>query len=69
MMADSPKEAVIRFIKGPARVYYPVHAILWKKGKDLGSLRMTGQAIKFRDYIGDANKHIKYGRKYYRKDL
>jgi len=69
IIADSPKRAFIKFAKGPARVYYPVHVILWKKGKDLGSLRMTEQATKFRDYISSANKYTKYGRKYYKKDL
>lgn len=68
IIADSPKQAATRFIKGPAKVYYPVHAILWKKGKGLGSLRMTEQAKEFMRYRGE-DKYTKYGRKYYRKDL
>lgn len=69
IMADTPKKAVIEFTRGSLNmVYYPIHAILWKKGKELHSLKMTEQAIKFRDYRG-IDKYYKYGKKYNKGDF
>ena len=65
---SSPKEAVYRFLMGSDRHDFPIHTILWKTARDLGSLKMTEGAKKFRDYHGD-DKYTKYGRKYYKKDL
>ena len=64
----SPKEAARRFLIGPGIHYFPIHVILWKTAKDLGSLKMTEQAKKFRDYHGE-DKYTRFGRKYYKKDL
>ena len=68
MTGYSPKEAVLHFLMGSDRHDFPIHAILWKTTKDLGSLKMTEQAKKFRDYHGE-DKYTKFGRKYYKKDL
>lgn len=69
IIADSPKKAVIEFIKNSLNmVYYPIHAILWKKGKELYSLKMTEVAINFRDYRG-IDKYYKYGKKYDKGDF
>ena len=53
---------------GPDYHDFPIHAMLWKTAKDLGSLKMTKQAIRFMHYRGD-DKYTKYGRKYYKKDM
>ena len=69
IIADSPKKAVIEFINGSIYLIdYPVHAILWKKGNELWSLKMTEVAIHFRDYRG-IDKYYKYGKKYNKSDL
>lgn len=67
MIADSPKRAVIKFVRG-LPLDFPIHAILWKKGKNSYSLKMTKEAIEFRD-CSDIGKNYNYGRKYYKKDL
>ena len=69
IIADTPKKAVIDFTSGSFNmVYYPIHAILWKKGKELHSLKMTEAAIKFRDYRG-IDKYYKFGKKYVKGDF
>ena len=69
IIADTPKKAVIEFTRGSIYlVDYPIHAILWKKGKELHSLKITEVAIKFRDYRG-IDKYYKYGKKYNKSDL
>ena len=69
IIADTPKKAVIEFTRGSFNmVYYPIHAILWKKGKELHSLKITEVAIKFRDYHG-IDKYYKYGKKYNKGDF
>lgn len=69
MVADTPKKAAIEFTRDSFNmVYYPIHTILWKKGKRLDSLKMTEQAIKFRDYKG-VDKYYKYGKKYDKGDF
>ena len=68
LTGSSPKEAVHKFLMGSDYHDFPIHAMLWKTAKDLGSLKMTKQAIKFMHYHGD-DKYTKYGRKYYKKDL
>jgi hypothetical protein len=75
VIADSPKKVVIEFTRNSIGFimdlpifHYPLHTMLWKKGKDLYSLKMTEGAKKFMHYRGD-DKYTKYGRKYYKKDL
>lgn len=69
IIADSPKKGAIEFISSSIYlVDYPVHTILWKKGKELYSLKMTEVAINFRDYKG-IDKYYKFGKKYNKTDL
>ena len=73
IMANSPKNAAIVFVSGCSlnnmmSIHYPIHAILWKKGKKLYSLKMTEVAIHFRDYKG-IDKYYKFGKKYRKEDF
>ena len=69
IIADSPKKAAIEFVKDSIYlVDYPVHAILWKKGKELWSLKMTEVALNFSNY-GGIDKYYKFGKKYGKSDL
>ena len=69
IIADSPKKAVIEFIRDSIYIiFFPIHALLWKKGKDLYSLKMTEEALKFKDYRG-IDKYYKFGKKYNKKDF
>ena len=69
IITDSPKKAAIEFTRNSLNmIYYPIHTILWKKGKELHSLKMTEVAIKFRDYRG-IDKYYKFGKKYNKGDF
>ena len=68
IIGNSPKQVIRSFILHSDRSDFPIHAMLWKTAKDLGSLKMTKQAIRFMHYHGD-DKYTKFGRKYYKKDL
>ena len=69
IIAETPKKAAIEFIRDSIYLIdYPVHAILWKKGKELWSLKMTEVALNFKDYKG-IDKYYKFGKKYDKNDL
>ena len=76
--ANSPKQAIIKFIKlGSGRTFfkeklrYPIHVLLWSIPDELHPLgKMTKKAEKFQyDNFFGREKYTKDGEKYFKEDL